>query len=216
MFLRFGCVSALCLLAALSSPARELFHLATGFELEARSHVQDHGSYVLATATGTLEIPVEQVVSIELIADPEPARPNPPLSIESLLAAGAASQGTAPEFIRFVHSVALVESALHPDAISPKGAIGLMQLMPSTAKQLGVLPSDLQANIEGGAKYLRDLLIRYKNNAVLALAAYNAGPAAVAKFGGVPPFDETRRYIERVLREYARETGTSNIPARRQ
>ena len=209
MLFRFSSLSALWLLTCLACPAHEVFHLTTGFDLGALSHVEVKGSYVLTTATGTLEIPIEQVASIEMVADPEPTRSHSSLSVEALLAAGAASEGSAPEFARFVHSVAFIESALHPDAVSPKGAIGVMQLMPSTAKQLGVLPTDLQANIEGGAKYLRELLIRYKNNAVLALAAYNAGPAAVLKFGGVPPFDETRRYIEKVLREYAREMGSS-------
>ncbi len=94
---------------------------------------------------------------------------------------------------------------MQPAAISPKGAIGLMQLMPATAADLKVAADDPADNARGGARYLRDLLIRYHNDAALALAAYNAGPGAVAKFGGVPPYPETRQYIARVLREYARQ-----------
>jgi soluble lytic murein transglycosylase-like protein len=104
----------------------------------------------------------------------------------------------------FVHSVAKVESGLRQTAVSKKGAIGLMQLMPSTAAELGVDPTRAPDNAQGGAMYLRDLLIRYRGNSALALAAYNAGPGAVARFGGVPPYEETRRYVVLVLREYGR------------
>jgi soluble lytic murein transglycosylase-like protein len=93
---------------------------------------------------------------------------------------------------------------MHENAKSPKGAIGLMQLMPGTAKQLGVIAADTTDNVRGGAKYLRELLVQYHSDAVLALAAYNAGPGAVKKYGGVPPFAETRDYIEKVLGEYSR------------
>ncbi|MGC2660053.1 MAG: lytic transglycosylase domain-containing protein, partial [Bryobacteraceae bacterium] len=103
-----------------------------------------------------------------------------------------------------VLSVAKVESGLRQDAISPKGAEGLMQLMPLTAEALGVDARQPDQNARGGATYLRLLLERYKNNAVLALAAYNAGPGAVQRYGGVPPYLETERYIDRVLREYFR------------
>jgi soluble lytic murein transglycosylase-like protein len=85
-----------------------------------------------------------------------------------------------------------------------------MQLMPQTAKALGVDPMDVRKNIEGGAKYLRSLLQRYNNDSVLALAAYNAGPSAVSRFSGVPPYLETRRYIEKVLTEYEKE-GASRV-----
>jgi soluble lytic murein transglycosylase-like protein len=114
------------------------------------------------------------------------------------------SQGTAIEFTELVLSVAKVESGLKQTAISPKGAEGLMQLMPQTAAVLGVDARKAEQNALGGAAYLRELLDRYRHNAVLALAAYNAGPAAVQKYGGVPPYPETQQYIERVLREYSR------------
>ena len=97
-----------------------------------------------------------------------------------------------------VHAVIAVESAHRPDAVSPEGAQGLMQLMPRTARMLGVSdPFDPRANVEGGVAYLRRLADEF--GTVLALAAYNAGPGAVREHGGVPPFPETRGYVRSVL-----------------
>jgi soluble lytic murein transglycosylase-like protein len=105
----------------------------------------------------------------------------------------------------FVSGVMRAESGFNPAAISPKGAIGLMQLMPDTARDLGVDPTKPAENADAGARYLRDLLARYEDKpdqVVLALAAYNAGPAAVDKYHGVPPYRETREYILRVLKAW--------------
>jgi soluble lytic murein transglycosylase-like protein len=105
----------------------------------------------------------------------------------------------------FVKAVIRTESAFDPGAVSPKGAMGLMQLMPGTSRDLGVInPFDPNENIDAGVRYLRFLLDRFYNNIVLALAAYNAGPEAVEKHGGVPPYEETRNYVERVLDIYVR------------
>jgi Transglycosylase SLT domain len=102
-----------------------------------------------------------------------------------------------------VNSVIKAESGFNARAVSPKGAQGLMQLMPGTASQLGVPNAfDPQANVEGGAKYLRELLERYDFDLVKALAAYNAGPQRVEQFGGVPPYYETRVYVARVVRDF--------------
>jgi len=102
-----------------------------------------------------------------------------------------------------VNSVIKAESGFNARAVSPKGAQGLMQLMPGTASQLGVPNAfDPQANVEGGTKYLRELLERYNFDLVKALAAYNAGPRRVEQFGGVPPFYETRAYVARVVRDF--------------
>jgi soluble lytic murein transglycosylase-like protein len=102
-----------------------------------------------------------------------------------------------------VSSVIKAESGFNVHAVSPKGAQGLMQLMPGTASQLGVPNAfDPQANVEGGAKYLRELLERYNFDLVKALAAYNAGPQRVEQFGGVPPYYETRAYVARVVRDF--------------
>ncbi len=102
-----------------------------------------------------------------------------------------------------VNSVIKAESGFNVRAVSPKGAQGLMQLMPGTASQLGVPNAfDPQANVEGGTKYLRELLERYNFDLVKALAAYNAGPQRVEKFGGVPPYYETRAYVARIVRDF--------------
>ena len=102
-----------------------------------------------------------------------------------------------------VNSVIHAESGFNPRAVSPKGARGLMQLMPSTASQLGVNNVfDPQANVTGGSRYLRELLERYNFDLVKALAAYNAGPERVEQYRGVPPFRETRAYVARIVHEY--------------
>jgi soluble lytic murein transglycosylase-like protein len=116
----------------------------------------------------------------------------------------------------FVSSVMRAESGFNPAAVSPKGAIGLMQLMPGTARDLGVDPTKPAENADAGTRYLRDLLARYEDSpdqVVLALAAYNAGPAAVDKYHGVPPYRETRDYILRVLRTWNPPVLTGNAPA---
>lgn len=102
-----------------------------------------------------------------------------------------------------IHAIISVESSYDPDAVSPKGAIGLMQLMPQTAKNYGVHDIfSVKENIEGGTRYLKHLLRRYDGNIELSVAAYNAGEAAVDKYNGVPPYKETRRYVEKIYRYY--------------
>lgn len=155
-----------------------------------------------------MEFPVCQIAEIQAVPDePRPANASKDVqkiatSADDMLLKAAASQGLEPAFVR---SVARIESGLRQDAVSVKGAIGLMQLMPSTAAVLGVNAKLAEDNALGGAKFLRELLIRYSGNPALALAAYNAGPGAVEKFKGVPPYLETRRYIVKVIQEYQRQ-----------
>jgi hypothetical protein len=105
-----------------------------------------------------------------------------------------------------VSSVIHAESNFNPRAVSPKGARGLMQLMPQTASQLGVKNAfDPQANVEGGTLYLRTLLEQYNFDVVKALAAYNAGPQRVARYKGVPPYYETQAYVARIIRDFNRK-----------
>jgi soluble lytic murein transglycosylase-like protein len=116
---------------------------------------------------------------------------------DSLIAEHAGSQGVRTDLIR---AVIQVESGFNPYAKSPKGALGLMQLMPATIRQYGVAnPFSPKENIRAGVAYLRDLLDRYSDNEVLALAAYNAGPGAVDRHGqSIPPYRETQNYVSKV------------------
>lgn len=120
-----------------------------------------------------------------------------PSEYEQIIKASAAKYGVSASLIK---AVIQAESGYNPNALSSKGASGLMQLMPSTARSLKVVdrfnPSD---NVEGGVKYLRFLLDTFRGDVSLALAAYNAGLSKVAKYGGIPPYNETRTYVNRVL-----------------
>ena len=103
----------------------------------------------------------------------------------------------------FIKAIIKQESGFNPKATSKKGAMGLMQLMPETAKSLGVINAyNPWENVEGGVKYLKDLMDRFGNDEKLALAAYNAGPNAVKKYGGIPPYKETQNYVNAIMANY--------------
>lgn len=190
---------------------RESVCLTNGFCMEADSHVVRGQTLIVQRGQGSMEFPagqVERIASLPPLADPKPVATVPQavnpedLNPEDLLIRAALEQGLEPEFVR---SVARAESGFHQNAVSVKGAVGLMQLMPATASALGVDAKLAEQNAQGGAKFLRELLLRYHGDATLALAAYNAGPGAVERYKGVPPYLETRRYIVKVLAEYARQ-----------
>jgi soluble lytic murein transglycosylase-like protein len=206
--------------------AGEYLVLGNGFRIHAERHETDGDVVRVYDRGGISELPAASVASFEQ----EEAREvvEAPLAVTSAglsqsvavkpststppdLAASAARKYALPE--SFVQSVMRAESGFNPSAVSPKGATGLMQLMPETARHLGVDPRDPKQNAEGGAQYLRDLLALYEDRpdqVVLALAAYNAGPAAVERYHGVPPFEETRQYILRVLKHWDGMAATGN------
>ena len=156
-------------------------------------------SFVQALLVLMLRIAVLLAPAVVLgVVQPSPALAQGPVSelpYGDLVEDAAARHRVDP---LLVHAVIAVESAYRPDAVSPAGAQGLMQLMPGTARFLGVAdPFDPRANVEGGVAYLRRLGDEF--GTVLALAAYNAGPGAVREHGGLPPFAETRSYVRSVL-----------------
>ena len=198
----------LAALAALSAScfAGEYAVFASGFRLHVDRH-ETAGSVVkLYMGGGVTEIPCAQIVSYEA-DDAIPAPPKVQLHVpttDDLIAEAAKRNGLPVEFVK---SVIAAESAFQPDAVSPKGAVGLMQLMPATAREYGADAHDPRQNVEAGTQYLRDLLLKYQHDdqqVARALAAYNAGPGAVQRYHGVPPYRETLGYINRVLRKYAK------------
>jgi soluble lytic murein transglycosylase-like protein len=198
-----------------SASAGEYAVLANGQRIHAERHESSGDMVRLITKTGSIEFKAIQVTGFEQEEYtppppvPEPApQPAPvaaatrPFTPQELITHAAEKAGLPPEI---VHSVAKVESAYRTNAISPKGAVGLMQLMPQTAAALNVDPYDPQQNAEAGAEYLAQLLEKYKDDkhqVSKALAAYNAGPGAVDKYNGVPPYRETVNYVNSVLADY--------------
>ena len=143
--------------------------------------------------------------------EPAPSGASPSYTMYALAEAAQAS-GLSPEL---VEAVAWRESRLRPGLISRAGAIGEMQLMPGTARDLGVNPYDTRQNFHGGARYLSGMLRRYNGDLVLALAAYNAGPGAVDRYRGVPPYRETREYVSAVMQRLSqRALAGASGPAR--
>lgn len=201
--------AALCILLATEALAGEYAVFKTGFRLRADRHETTGSMVRLYAGQGFMEFSASQIAGFEAedyVPPPQPATapssPKPALSPQELLEQAALRNGLPP---KFVHSVAAVESGLRLDAVSPKGAVGLMQLMPQTAQALQKDPHNPEQNADGGAQYLRDLLFRYDGSVSKAVAAYNAGPAAVDRYHGVPPYPETMQYVEKVIRQYERK-----------
>jgi soluble lytic murein transglycosylase-like protein len=205
----------LCFVAFMTAAqAGEFVVLSNGFRIHADSHSADGLVVRLQTSQGVIEIQASTVAAFEreeyVAPPPSPstsAQAPAPASLtpQQLVTQAAVHVGLPPAI---VHSIARAESGYREDAVSPKGAIGLMQLMPKTAAELDADPRDPAQNVEAGARYLRDLLQKYQDDphqVSKAVAAYNAGPAAVDKYHGIPPYPETVQYVNRVLKEYEKE-----------
>jgi soluble lytic murein transglycosylase-like protein len=170
-----------------------------------RYHRENELITLYLTGGGEVTVSYEVVANIvpnEIAPEDESELPRLPLlpQLNEFIMPAAERYGLEP---RLVAAVIMVESSGDPKAVSRKGARGLMQLMPHTAKQLGVGDVyDPAQNVEGGVRYLKDLLDQHEQNLSLALAAYNAGPSAVARHGGIPPYPETEKYVKRVLELY--------------
>jgi soluble lytic murein transglycosylase-like protein len=211
---------AVTVLLALATTARaaERVTLRNGFEFDCVRRVAEGDRvrlYFSGAGENYLEVAADAVVRVEVVPDaPVVSAPVGPIEAvtsalqptleelhEMLARAGAAHHIDVDLLASVVHA----ESGGQVKAVSRTGARGLMQLMPGTASELGVKDAFVaDQNVEGGTKYLDALLTRYHDNIALALAAYNAGPGAVDKYHGVPPFRETRAYVSRVIREFNR------------
>ena len=204
--------------AAHCAQALEHVTLANGFSYDCSRHEALEGARVrlfLLASDGSqtqnfIDRPTGEIVGFETL--PDPPKPTVPASAVPV----ASAEPTIAELLdrigrehhidaTLLFSVIKAESNFHPNATSRAGARGLMQLMPGTAHDLGVTDiTRIDQNIAGGAAYLDYLLTRYKDDVVKALAAYNAGPEAVDRYHGVPPYRETREYVNRVIGEFNR------------
>jgi hypothetical protein len=204
-------LALICILTATPAFAGEYAVLASGARLHVDRHEADGAKVRLYYGSGFAEMNLTSIRGfeddgiaappappVEILPSPETGTgPTiaPPLAPLELADAAADKYGLPRELVR---SVMAAESGMAVSALSAKGAIGLMQLMPGTAQVLGVNPYDPAQNVDAGARYLRDLLEKYNYGLRHALAAYNAGPGAVDKYNGVPPYRETINYIVRI------------------
>jgi hypothetical protein len=217
--------SALCAVAltlALSPPAvraGELVTLRNGMEMRCTHHIEVDGRTRVFMSDGEdnyIEFSPVEISAITETADPVKAAPPStaaaaehrqdaeltPIDLREMLGRAGVAHNLDVDLLA---SIVKAESSGNPRAVSRAGARGLMQLMPQTATQLGVSDSfKAEQNVRGGSVYMDALLVRYHENLALALAAYNAGPAAVDRYRGIPPFHETRAYVARVIHEFNR------------
>ncbi len=208
--------------------AAERVSLRNGFDVQCSHHAEVDGRVRLFQGTGEdnyIEVGPAEIAGVETVPDPPPApaalAEPPPARVEAKLS---------PEDLRemltkagrehnldvdLLASLVKAESNGNAHAVSRAGARGLMQLMPGTAADLGVEDSfAAEQNVRGGTAYLDALLTRYRDKLALALAAYNAGPAAVDKYRGIPPYRETRAYVARVIHEFNRRVLAREAAAR--
>jgi hypothetical protein len=215
----FTAVATLVLLRTALPASAEIVFLKSGRTLSVKSHKVD-GERITLILRGGGEVTCDKTVVDKIEADEVPyieppvemiGQPQDTLAAGAvqdrpmldgapyaeIIAAAAEAHGVDPMLVR---ALIQVESGYRPRARSPRGAMGLMQLMPSTAREYNVRhPFEPKANIEAGIMHLKTLIDRFGDDVGLALAAYNAGPGAVEKFNGIPPYRETRSYVSRIL-----------------
>ena len=226
-------IAALLVILAPSARAAERVTLHNGFEVSCNHHAQVDGRvrlYLSAGEDNYIDFPLQDIVQVEQVPDPPPPPLVTPQNSTKEPRAGSPdaklSQADIGEILAragkehnldvdLLASVVKAESGGNARALSRAGARGLMQLMPDTATGLGIQDSyKPDQNVRGGSTYLDALLTRYRNNLALALAAYNAGPAAVDKYHGIPPYHETRAYVARVIHEFNRRVLAREAQAR--
>jgi soluble lytic murein transglycosylase-like protein len=225
---RIFAVTIVVLAAQLSLLAADMAVLRNGFSIRHIRREQIGNVTRLYTAEGYVDVPTDEIASFEpeelpppqpqetsvqqqpqqpqqqanvgVNAPPQLVTLNAKVDIDAVIREASLRRQLDPDF---VNAVIRAESNFHTRAVSPKGAQGLMQLMPGTAAKLGVTdPFDPRANVEAGTAYLSDLLDLYHNDPIKALAAYNAGTYRVQQYHGVPPFCETRAYVARIVRDF--------------
>ncbi len=202
---------ALLLTSAVS--AADLAVLQNGYSIR-HEHREQRGDmtrlYTSSDPNSFVDVPTEQIDHFEPDATPSvpsdlapSVPPAPAPSVTDVIQSASQQYRLDPDFLA---SVISAESGFKTHAVSPKGAKGLMQLMPQTASNLGVSdPFDPAKNVDGGTRYLRELLERYNFDPIKALAAYNAGPSRVEQYRGVPPYHETRVYVAKIIRDFNRK-----------
>jgi soluble lytic murein transglycosylase-like protein len=223
-FITIGVLACL----APAAKAVERVTLRNGFALRCDHHAQVEGRvrlYLSAGEDNYIEFAPEQIAAVEQLPDPPPMPP--PLFAPAPRREAKLTEADLGEILAraghehnldvdLLASVVKAESGGQARAVSRAGARGLMQLMPGTAAGLGVADSfQPEENVRGGSAYLDSLLSRYGDNLALALAAYNAGPAAVDKYHGIPPYRETRAYVARVIHGFNRRVLEREAEARR-
>lgn len=211
MFRRTLIAAATLAAAASTSWGLERVTLSNGFELNCvrREAISPTRARLYTSEANYIEVDsatIREVATIEEPPAPQPATPLATATTQKPLTEIFATAGAKHRVdVDLLAAVVRAESAGNNRAVSHAGARGLMQLMPGTATELGVKDSFApDQNVDGGSAYLDQLLTRYHDNMQLALAAYNAGPAAVDRYHGVPPYRETRAYVARVVREFNR------------
>lgn len=207
-------LAAAAMLAAAQPARAEYFVLRGGQRLSVTGYQLVGDTYKLQLQGGSAEISAAEVVAIE----PEEVFASSPANVSSASPYGDLIRAAAARYAvdaDLVTSVIAAESNFDPKAVSRKNARGLMQLLPDTARRLGVRNVfDPKENIDAGTRYLSQLLQRYDNNLALALAAYNAGPDRVKQYGRVPPYRETVVYVKRIQQEYSRRKAAQPAAAR--